>query len=194
MKKIIKLSVILLLLSCSNKNSTSSKDAKNNNTSTAEKTTTIQPAPEAKPEENKDEIKWMSYDEALKHSRKKPKKIFVDVYTDWCGWCKKMDKTTLKDPRIIAYMNKHYYAVKLNAESDKAVSFQGKAMTEKELAGKVFKITGYPSTVYLESDEKIIQPVPGYMDVPTLDKILHYIGEDHYKTTTWENFQMSYQE
>ncbi len=186
MKTIIKLSVLLLLFSC-NKSSTKN--------TAAEKTTTIQPVvTETTPEEDKDQIKWMSYDEAVKHSKKKPRKIFVDVYTDWCGWCKKMDQTTLKDPKITAYMNKKYYSVKLNAESDKIISFQGKAMTERELAGKVFKISGYPSTVYLESDEKIIQPVPGYMDVPTLDKILHYIGEDHYKTTTWEQFQMSYQE
>ena len=65
-------------------------------------------------------------------------------------------------------------------------------MTEKQLATGVFKVTGYPSTVYLESSEKIIQPIPGYMDATTLDKILHYIGEDHYKTQTWEQFQMSY--
>lgn len=194
MKKIIKLSVLLLLFSCSNKNSTTSNDTKNN-TSNKENTVVIQPvATETKPKEDKDEIKWMSYDEAVKLAKKRPKKIFVDVYTDWCGWCKKMDQTTLKDPKITAFMNKKYYAVKLNAESNKMISFQGKAMTERELAGKVFKISGYPSTVYLESDEKIIQPVPGYMDVPTLDKILHYIGEDHYKTKTWEQFQMSYGE
>lgn len=159
-------------------------------------TTAAAPAQEGKQEtdgESKSQdIKWMSYEEAVKAAKKKPKKIFVDVYTDWCGWCKKMDKTTLKDPKISSYMNQKYYAVKVNAESDKSVVYQGKQMTEKELASRVFRITGYPSTVYLEPSEKIIQPVPGFMDVPTLDKILHYVGEDYYKTQTWEQFQMSY--
>lgn len=149
--------------------------------------------PEVKKSEKKAaEVKWMSYDEAVKAAKKEPKKIFIDVYTDWCGWCKKMDKTTLRDPKITEYLNQKYYAVKLNAESEKTVTFQGKQMTEKQLAREVFKISGYPSNVYLEPNQKIIQPVPGYMDVTTLDKILHYIGEDHYKNTSWEQYQMSY--
>lgn len=185
MKTLIHLSLILILFSCGNKNAAT----KSTEESQATASLNTEPTEEKK---EKDEIQWVSYEEAVKHARKKNKKIFIDVYTDWCGWCKKMDKTTFKDPGIAAFMNKKYYAVKLNAESEKLVTFQGKEMTERDLATKVFRITGYPSTVYLESDEKIIQPVPGYMDVPTLDKILHYIGEDHYKTLTWEQFQMSY--
>lgn len=185
MKKILYLSLIFTFLSCTNKNATTS-------TEDSQVTASLLAEPmEVKKE--KDEILWISYEEAVKQAKKKKKKIFIDVYTDWCGWCKKMDKTTFKDPGIAAYMNKHYYSVKLNAESDKTITFQGKEMTERDLSSKVFRITGFPSTVYLEGDEKIIQPVPGYMDVPTLDKILHYIGEDHYKNQTWEQFQMSYQ-
>jgi thioredoxin-related protein len=201
MKKIIYLSLIVALFSCSSKNTVQnntpdktavvSNSTKTVNTETAAKPaeTVITPV---EVEKDKGEIKWLTYDEAVKLSKKKPKKIFIDVYTDWCGWCKKMDKTTFLDPKIMEYMNSKYYAVKLNAESNNPVSFQGKMMTESQLAGSVFKITGYPSTVYLESDEKIIQPVPGYMDVVTLDKLLHYVAGDYYKTLTWEQFQLSY--
>jgi len=147
---------------------------------------------ETKEADKKEEIKWMSYDEAVKEAKKKPKKIFINAYTDWCGWCKKMEKTTLKDPKIAEYMNKKFYPVKLNAEGNKELTYQGKKMTEKQLAGKVFNITGYPTTVYLEANETLIQPIPGFMDVTNLDKIMHYIGEDYYKTQSWEQFQMSY--
>ena len=39
-------------------------------------------------------IKWISIEEAEKLNKENPKKIMIDVYTDWCGWCKKMDKDT----------------------------------------------------------------------------------------------------
>lgn len=192
MKKYIHLSLILLLAACSSKNTAQKNTPEQNTTASTSGNVSTQTEGKVEKEKEKDVIKWLSYDEAVKQSKKKPKKIFIDVYTDWCGWCKKMDKTTFEDAKIATYVNKKYYAVKLNAESSKIITFQGKQMTERELSTKVFKITGYPCTVYLDTDEKLIQPIPGYMDVPTLDKILHYIGDDHYKTETWEQFQLSY--
>lgn len=196
MKKLIYISTIIIAASFSGCTKKGSTTASSDNHSPAPDMVNPQVATAANDPAttNKEEIKWISYDEAVKLSKKKPKKIFVDVYTDWCGWCKKMDKTTFKDPKVAEYMNKYYYAVKLDAESEKKIVFQGKELTESVLATKVFGITGYPSTVYLDFDEKIIQPVPGYMDVVTLKKILNYIGEDHYKTQSWEQFQMSYKE
>ena len=69
-------------------------------------------------------IKWMTFEEALKLNKKKPKMIFVDIYTDWCGWCKKMDAETFANPEVVAYMNKKYYAVKLNAEQKEPINFK----------------------------------------------------------------------
>src|SRR6187397_3084056 len=74
---------------------------------------------ETKPE--KDPINWISLQEAEKLSKKQPRKIVVDVYTDWCGWCKKMDKSTFADAKTAAYVNKHYYAVKLDAETKEEI-------------------------------------------------------------------------
>lgn len=138
------------------------------------------------------EVKWLSIEEATKLSEKEPRKIFVDVYTDWCGWCKKMDKSTLKDPAIMTYLNKKYYAVKLNAESSKSITYKGKVMTEAELATRVFQATGFPTTVYLDPNMTVLQPVPGFLEVDLLNKILHYYGEDHYKNVSWEKFQATF--
>jgi thiol:disulfide interchange protein len=41
---------------------------------------------------NVEVVKWLSYDEAIALSKKNPKPIFIDVFTDWCGWCKEIKK------------------------------------------------------------------------------------------------------
>ena len=61
-------------------------------------------------------IKWYTWDEAIALNAKNPKKIFIDLYTEWCGYCKKMDANTFKDPEVAKYMNEHFYAVKFDAE------------------------------------------------------------------------------
>lgn len=142
--------------------------------------------------ENSDNVVWLSYDEAAQLAQVKPKKIFVDVYTSWCGWCKRMDATTLQDPNISKYLNKKYYSVKLNAESSKKTTYKGRELTESDLAKTVFQATGFPTTVYLTEGQDVLQPVPGYLDVDMLNKILHFYGDDHYKTSTWEKFRMSF--
>lgn len=141
--------------------------------------------------EKSSKIIWLTYDEAVSLSEKKPKKIFVDVYTNWCGWCKRMDATTLQDPGIVKYMNEKFYAVKLNAESNKKVTYKGNQLSESDLASKIFKASGYPTTVYLLPNEEVLQPIPGYLDVDMLGKILHFYGDEHFKTTSWDKYNMS---
>ena len=70
-------------------------------------------------------VKWISIEEAEKLNKQEPRKIMVDVYTDWCGWCKKMDKETFSHPVIAEYINKNYYAVKLDAEGKDEITFSG---------------------------------------------------------------------
>src|SRR6476620_4757887 len=77
-------------------------------------------------EKQKDEIKWMNWNDAMALSQKSPKKIFVDTYTDWCGWCKRMDASTFTDTAVAHYINKNYYAVKLNAENKDSLFYKDK--------------------------------------------------------------------
>jgi len=137
-------------------------------------------------------INWISFEQAIKESQKSKRKVFIDVYTDWCGWCKKMDASTFSNEKLAAYVNKNFYAVKLDAESMKTFEFRGKTMSERELAGQVFKVSAYPTTVYLDENLDILSPVPGYLDVPTFDKILKFYGENSYLKQSWKEFEASY--
>lgn len=147
-------------------------------------------------------VEWLSMEEALAKHEKEPRKIFIDVYTDWCGWCKKMDKATFSHPEIAAYLNEEYYAVKFDAEQREDLTFRGTTFKYIEqgrrgyhefaaalLQGKL----SYPTVVFMDENLNLIQPIPGYMDAKQFDPILKFIGGDHYKTTPWPDFAESYQ-
>lgn len=137
-------------------------------------------------------VKWLTYDQAVALSKKNPKPIFVDVYTDWCGWCKQMDKNTFNHPKVADYLNKKFYPVKLNAEKAETATYKGVSMSNADLASKIFKVNSYPTTVYLEADETLLQPLPGYMEPNQFNKVIHFIGDGSYKTSTWEDFQAKF--
>ncbi len=148
-----------------------------------------------------DAIDWVSFEDLSKISKKKPKKVMIDVYTDWCGWCKKMDASTFQDPKIIEYLNKNYYSVKLNGENKTAIRFKDKDYNfvangrrgYNELAAELLNgKMSYPSIIFLDEELESIQSIPGYKDVPTLDMILNYFGGDHHKDTPWADFAKSY--
>lgn len=121
--------------------------------------------------EEKAEIKWLSMEEAFALNKKEPRKIFVDVYTDWCGWCKRMDKDTFANADVAEYVGKNYYAVKLNAESDREFKLGEAPMTERQLA-KQLGVSGYPTVVFIHEDFRTIEPVAGYQQPEQFMKML----------------------
>jgi thioredoxin-related protein len=133
----------------------------------------------------------LSFDEALKTAKKEHKKVIVDIYTDWCGWCKKMDREAYSDAGIQKIINDNFIYVKLNAEGSGVNNYNGKSYTDGELA-EYFQVTGYPTTVFLDSKGKIIEfdydktrmsNLPGYYEIKDFKKILEYIRDEKYKNT-----------
>lgn len=145
-----------------------------------------------------DKINWMTFDQAIKKAEKKPKKIFMDMYTDWCGWCVKMDQATFTDPVIIAYMNKNFYAVKFDAERQDTVVFMdrsfvnanpGKKRSSHQLAQALMQgKMSYPSYVFMDEDLNVISVVPGYYPPDKFEPVLNYFGENAFKKADWKTF------
>lgn len=120
------------------------------------------------------EIKWMSLDVALTLQKKNPKPIFMDVYTDWCGPCKMLDKQTFQDKSVVEYISKNYYGVKFNAEDNSVVNYKGKKYVNPGFSaerkgrnsahefGLFLKIQGYPSMVILDKKGEISNTIVGF--------------------------------
>ncbi|MFN3940358.1 MAG: thioredoxin family protein, partial [Chitinophagales bacterium] len=83
-----------------------------------------------------DKINWITLDEAVAKAKKKDKLLLIDFYTDWCGWCKKLDANTYTDPQVIKYVNEHFYAVKINAEQKEDIRFNDKVYSFKSNGGR----------------------------------------------------------
>lgn len=109
-------------------------------------------------------VQWITLEEALQKSKEDPKTIMIDVYTDWCGWCKRMDETTFSDADVAAYIREHFYAVKLNAEGKKAIKYLDREVTERQLAEEVFGVTGFPTVVFLNSKDNTVDLHSGYQE------------------------------
>ena len=153
-------------------------------------------------QERSKNVKWYTFQEAVKLSKENPKKLFIDVYTDWCGWCKKMDKETFEHPEIAKILNGEYYPVKFDAESKEPVNFVGKTFINEggrsrnphQLAVALLQgQMSYPSVAYMTEDLQLITAVPGYLTPEQIEPILLYFASDHYKTKKWEEFRASFQ-
>lgn len=116
-------------------------------------------------------IQWMTLEQAIDACRRRGRLILIDMYTDWCRWCKEMDRDTFCDPKVAAYINKYYYPVKFNVEKAGPVQFRGKtyrlldagskqihALAWKLLDGKL----GYPAFVVLDPNLRTVHVTKGY--------------------------------
>ncbi len=136
---------------------------------------------------NVTEVKWKTASEAFTEAKASNKKIVLDVYTDWCGWCKRMDKSTYGNADVAAYLEKNYVAAKMNPEKEGAVQYQGKNYTQAEFA-QALGISGYPATAFFDESGELLTVIPGFVQPADFQKVLTYFAENIHKTTTWEEY------
>jgi thioredoxin-related protein len=121
-------------------------------------------------------VVWKDWNAGFKEAAASNRPVLVDVYTDWCGWCKRMDKDVYTNAEIRSYLADHFVMVRMNAESDASARWDGQDYSMRSLASR-FRVSGYPTTIFFRSGGDHLANVPGYVPADRFMVLLHYIGE-----------------
>jgi len=159
-------------------------------------------AQKEKQKNSEPQFKWYTIQEATKLCKTQPKKIFVDVYTDWCGWCSKMSATTFSDSIIKRYMAANFYPVKLNAEQKDTIVFNGNTYvnpdphsprSSHQLAVTLLKgQMSYPSFIILNEKLTVLTIIKGYQTSKELEPVLHYFAENAQEKMIYDKYLGSF--
>lgn len=145
-------------------------------------------------------LQWLSFQDAQTRLRGEPRVIIMDIYTDWCYWCKVMDKNTYEDRAVAAYLQEKFYPVRFNAETRTSVSWRGKSydfnpgykvndLAISLTSGKL----AYPTIVIITPDDHAPTYLTGYRKPADLEPVLKYFGEGAYKTQSYRDFSKHFQ-
>ena len=123
-------------------------------------------------------IEWLAWDAGLARASTAQRPVLVDVYTDWCGYCRKMDRDVYARDDVREFLARRFVTVKVDAESSKPATVGSKRLTESAVASR-FRVTGYPTTVFLKANGEHLVNVPGYIPADRFLLLLRYIGDGH---------------
>ncbi len=88
--------------------------------------------------QEKGSVHWLTFEQledslAINRNADTQKKVFIDFYTDWCTYCRKMDKAVFTKPKVVNLLNEAYFAVRFDAETESEVQFGGQIFINDQL-------------------------------------------------------------
>lgn len=135
-------------------------------------------------------IKWNNFQDGLKLAKLENKKVLINVYTDWCKWCKKMESEVFPNAEVLKYVDEKFVSIKFNGESSNEITYKGKSYSHSEFVA-AFGIDGFPATIFLTSEGEPITVLPGYHNADEYLKILKFIGDDIYQKMSFDKYLKS---
>ena len=132
------------------------------------------------PKNDRKELKWLDWNTGYALAKKSNKIILVDAYTDWCGWCKKMDRDTYANQEVIDALENDFIIVKFNPEiTNLTYDLEGQKLNGRQLYDQLTqgKSTGFPTTYFIQPNKKQIQIAAGYLAPADFIKVLVQVKE-----------------
>jgi thioredoxin-related protein len=128
-----------------------------------------------------EELEWLDWNEGYEKAVQAGKIVLVDAYTDWCGWCKRMDRDTYSQPEVIKAINADFVPVKFNPEiPGKTYKVGDRSYSPEQLYTLLSQgnATGYPTIYYIFTAKKRIVLDPGYKGPQDFLNILHNMVDE----------------
>lgn len=132
-------------------------------------------------------MEWVTFDKGMELAKKKNRMLVIDFYTDWCHYCKVMDKDTFGNTDVIAYARENVIMAKLNAETDEKFRFRQASYSGRQLA-MMFGVTGFPTTVFMSPEGELITSVSGVIAAQDFILILKYLSGKWYEKMKFDEF------
>jgi len=152
--------------------------------------------------EAQSKVKWYTIQEAEKLMNVTHRPLYIDTYTDWCIWCKRMDTNTFTNDIIAEILNKSFYPVKFNAEGKDDITFMGKKFVNDGKFGNAHQLAvallkgqlSYPTTVIfnVENGKVTLDPIAGYLEPKQLEVLLAFFAEKAYNTKSFDDFRKDF--
>jgi len=146
-----------------------------------------------------EKLKWMSLDDVQAGLKKEKRPVLIDLYTDWCSWCKVMDKKTYGNKEVSSYVQQKFYPVKFDAEGHSSITWNGRTYdfnTRHKAHDFAIYLTGgqlsFPTTVIIPADGSEPQAIPGYLSPNEFELIAKYFGEGKYGKVSFDEYQKSF--
>jgi thioredoxin-related protein len=143
----------------------------------------------------KAQIDWLEAQKAFHYAAGDKRKVLFYFYTDWCGWCRLFEQRVLADPQVYSYLNRHFYAVKVNAMGQNDIILGGKRfvfMPEVNAHQLAYQLLGgdmrYPALVVMTADGEVLSPAHGFLDTGTMRLFMAYFAENCYEHVRWDEF------
>lgn len=133
-------------------------------------------------------IAWTTFDKGVELAKNENKLLVVDFYTDWCHWCKVMDKETYNDKAVVAYAKENVIMAKINAETNEKFKFKEASYSGRELS-MMFGVRGFPTTVFMNSDGELITSISGFIPAEKFNMILRYLAGNWYEKMKFDEFE-----
>lgn len=133
-------------------------------------------------------VEWVTFTEGFALAAKENKLLVIDFYTDWCHWCKVMDKETYGSQVVVDYGKDKVIFAKINAETEEKVKYKGAHYSGRELA-QIFGVSGFPMTAFVNAKGELITSVPGFIPAETFQRFLKYLAEGWYKKIKYDEFE-----
>jgi thioredoxin-related protein len=145
-------------------------------------------------------VRWKNLDEATEAQKSEPRKMILNMYNYNRIACSLMRTEVFNDSAVAAYLNRKYYPVNIDVYTQDTLEIFGQKYINENRPHKFHQlpiaalegIMSFPSFIILDENGKVLEKIRQFMTPETLDMILHYYGENSYKTITWDVFKANY--